>query len=152
MAESFLGTGMKFPPEIDPATGRFMTASDEESVKQSVYIILMTQQTERFTRPGFGSNLLSYTFMDMGYTALSIMVHNLTEILLTQEPRITDVNINPDFRDKQGLLIVSVDYTIRQTNTRDNLVFPFYLNAMNEEEEMEEPEFYEPEIIEEIQN
>ena len=31
--DHFLGTGMKFPPQINPATGRFMVSSEEESVK-----------------------------------------------------------------------------------------------------------------------
>ena len=54
---------MKFPPQIDPATGRFVTASEEESVKESVYLILMTQRTERFLRPEFGSDF----FCALGY-------------------------------------------------------------------------------------
>ena len=37
---------MKFPPQINPATGRFAVSSEEESVKESVYLILMTQKTE----------------------------------------------------------------------------------------------------------
>ena len=63
--DNFLGTGMKFPPQINPATGRFAVSSEEESVKESVYLILMTQKTERFLRPEFGSDLMSYTFMDI---------------------------------------------------------------------------------------
>ena len=39
---TFLGTGMKFPPQVDKATGRFVVSSEEESVKESVYLILMT--------------------------------------------------------------------------------------------------------------
>lgn len=66
--KKFLGSGMKFPPQINEATGRFMTSSAEQSVKESIYLILMTQRTERFARPGYGSNLMSYTFMDTNIT------------------------------------------------------------------------------------
>ena len=142
-ASSFLGTGMKFPPQVDPATGRIATVSDTESVKESVYLILMTQQTERFTRPEFGSNLLTYTFMDISHTSLTILTTTLREILMRQEPRISDVDITVEPREGTGVLIVNVDYTVSRTNQRDNLVFPFYLNANNEEEE--ESEYYEPE-------
>ena len=38
--------GMKFPPQIDPVTGRFLEAELEESVKDSIYLILMTQREE----------------------------------------------------------------------------------------------------------
>ncbi|MBQ7680054.1 MAG: GPW/gp25 family protein [Butyrivibrio sp.] len=149
MEQSFLGTGMKFPPQVDPATGRFVTVSEEESIRESVYLILMTQRTERLMRPGFGSRLLSYTFMDMSNTSLSIMVRDITETLREQEPRIENISVVPQRQNRGGVLLVQVDYTIRSTNTRDNLVFPFYLNITPEEEE-NEPEFYEPEIVESV--
>ena len=69
----YLGTGMKFPPQIHPATGRFMVSSEAESVKESVYLILMTQRSERFLRPDFGSDLMSYTFMDLNITSIHMM-------------------------------------------------------------------------------
>ncbi len=151
MDQSFLGTGMKFPPEVDPATGRFRTVSGADSVRESIYLILMTQRAERFARPGFGSNLLSYTFMDMNRTAFSILSGELRDVLLTQEPRIGEVTIGTEPHESEGYLLITVDYVIRQTNVRDNLVFPFYLNGSAFEEE-EEPEFYEPEIVEEVSN
>ena len=60
---TFLGKGMKFPPQINKATGRFMTSSEKENIKESIYLILMTQKTERFMRPDFGSSIMQYTFM-----------------------------------------------------------------------------------------
>ena len=68
---------MKFPPQVNPATGRFETVSEEKSVKESVYLILMTQKTERIVRPDFGSELMSYTFMDTSLTALSLMARQI---------------------------------------------------------------------------
>ncbi|MBR3307537.1 MAG: GPW/gp25 family protein [Lachnospiraceae bacterium] len=150
MAGSFLGSGMKFPPQVDPATGRIAVSSENASVKESVYLILMTTRSERIMRPDFGSMLLNYTFMDMNNTSLNILVRELTETLIRQEPRIGDVSITTDFRDKKGVLLINIDYTIRRTNTRDNLVFPFYLNADWEENEEEEMEIYEPENVEEV--
>ena len=54
---AFLGTGMKFPPQIDPGTGRFAVSTREQSVRESVYLILMTHQGERWLEPGFGSRM-----------------------------------------------------------------------------------------------
>ena len=134
----FLGKGMKFPPQINMATGRFVTVSETESVKESVYLILMTQQGERFVRPDFGSSLMSYTFMDINPTSLSLMVRNLTEQILLQEPRVRDVRIVPDPNVRNGRLLIQIDYTISSSNTRDNLVFPFYLNAAAEDRKDED--------------
>jgi len=142
--DSFLGTGMKFPPQINPATGRFVVSSAEESVKESVYLILMTQRTERFLRPDFGSDLMSYTFMDINSTSVNMMVRSLTEQILSHEPRVGHVTITTDERIRDGCLLVNIDYVIRSSNIRDNLVFPFYLNV-SPEEEAYEPEQYEAE-------
>ena len=146
----FLGQGMKFPPQINPATGRFETVSAEESVKESVYLILMTQKTERPMLPEFGTNLMSYTFMDMNYTQLNMIIRTIKDQLMVQEPRIRDVDITADLESRPGAVLFQIDYTVRDTNTRDNLVFPFYLNAEGPEEEEEEEEYEPEDVAEEI--
>lgn len=137
MEKNFLGRGMKFPPQINPATGRFVLAEGAESVKQSIYLILMTQKTERFARPEFGSNLMNYTFMDTGITMLNIMSREITNDILRNEPRVEDVDIDIDATSKKGCLIINLRYRIKETNTSDNLVFPFYLDATWSETEEE---------------
>lgn len=123
---------MKFPPQINKATGRFMVSAGEQNVKESVYTILMTQKTERWIRPEFGSELLSYTFMDISLTRMNMMSRQLQRTLLEQEPRIVsaDVEINPQL--DRGCLIINVTYTVAETNTSGNLVFPFYLYSETE--------------------
>ena len=140
----FLGTGMKFPPQIDPATGRFVTVSGNRAVKESLYLILMTQTTERLVRPEFGSDIMSFTFMDTGTTVMSMFRRNITETILNQEPRISDVDVDMEFREKQGAIIISINYLVAATNSRENLVFPFYLDRGQsmEEEEEKRPEGY----------
>lgn len=135
MAQDFLGSGMKFPPKINPATGRFEVVSGAASVKESVYLILMTQKTERWIRPEFGSSLMNYTFMNTNTTVLNMMAREIAGDLMRQEPRISDVEVKIDAKSKPGCLIIYIGYRIRETNVIDNLVFPFYLNTTWEEEE-----------------
>ena len=130
---TFLGTGMKFPPQIDPGTGRFALSSGLQSVKESVYIILMTNRGERWLDPSFGSDIMRYTFMDTSLTMLNLLSSDLRTLLMEQEPRISDVTVDIDPEVKDGCMLVNVAYTVADTNTRDNLVFPFYLNAGGEE-------------------
>ncbi len=139
----FLGAGMKFPPQINRATGRFAVSSQEESVRESIYLILMTQQTERFLRPDFGSNLMSYTFMDINATTINMMIRSLRDQITSQEPRVRDVEITTDSEVRDGCLMVEIDYMIRDSNTSDNLVFPFYLEASAEEEAYEQEQYEE---------
>jgi phage baseplate assembly protein W len=129
----FLGTGVKFPPQVDQSTGRFMLSAGADSVKESVYLILMTQRGERWLEPGFGSGLMGYTFMDTSITMLSIMANDIRSVIIEQEPRISDVHVDVEPNDKNGSLLVNIQYEISGTNTRDNMVFPFYLNAVDEE-------------------
>ena len=129
MQKEFLGRGMKFPPQINPATGRFVTSSGAESVKESIYLILMTAKTERILHPKFGSRIMNYTFMDTSLTMLNIMSRELTEDIINNEPRVDNVNIEIDARSKEGCLIISLQYRIIESNINDNLVFPFYLDT-----------------------
>lgn len=128
--DHFLGTGMKFPPQINPATGRFAVSSEEESVKESVYLILMTQKTERFLRPEFGSDLMSYTFMDINITSVNMMIRSLTEQILSNEPRIQSVSITTDEQVQKGCLLVNIDYVIRSSQVSDHLDVPLYLHEI----------------------
>ena len=130
---AFLGAGMKFPPQIDPGTGRFAVSEREQSVRESVYLILMTSRGERWLEPNFGSQMASYAFMDTSPTMLRMLSDDLRDLLLTQEPRISDVDVEIDPETKNGCLLVSIRYTVAATNSQDNLVFPFYLNAAREE-------------------
>ena len=132
---SFLGAGMKFPPQIDPGTGRFAVSAREQSVRESVYLILMTNRGERWLEPGFGSQMMSYAFMDTSPTMLRMLSDDLRTLLLQQEPRISDVDVDVDPETKTGCLLVNIRYTVAATNRQDNLVFPFYLNAVREEED-----------------
>ena len=130
---AFLGAGMKFQPQIDPGTGRFAVSAREQSVRESVYLILMTSRGERWLEPNFGSQMASYAFMDTSPTMLRMLSDDLRDLLLTQEPRISDVDVEIDPEVKNGCLLVSIRYTVAATNSQDNLVFPFYLNAAREE-------------------
>ena len=130
---AFLGAGMRFPPQIDPGTGRFAVSAGERSVKESVYLILMTGRGERWLEPTFGSGMAAYAFMDTSPTMLRMLSDELRELLLTQEPRISDVDVEVDPAMRNGCLLVSIRYTVAATNRQDNLVFPFYLNAAREE-------------------
>lgn len=133
MAErEFLGTGMKFPPQIDRATGRFMVSSGEASVRESVYSILMTQQGERWLHPEFGSRIMTYTFMDTSVTRLSMMARELRQTLLDQEPRIAEVEIRIEEKPDRGCLLIHMNYTLAAEDAEGNMVFPFYLYAETE--------------------
>lgn len=121
-----LESGMRFPPQVNKATGRFEMVSDKESIKESVYLILMTQKGERLIHPEFGSNIRAFAFMDGNISLLNLMAAELERDIRRGEPRISHVEVNVVPGSGDAFMDVMVDYTIMDTNQRDRIVFPFY--------------------------
>lgn len=126
---SFLGSGFKFPVQVDEATGRFQMSSYEQDIKEAIYIILNTRVGERPMRPQFGCRIYDYIFESLNYTVISAMSSAVREALLSWEPRIDDIEVDIS-TDKlsEGLVEIHIQYVVRKTNNPYNLVYPFYLN------------------------
>lgn len=127
--QSFLGTGWSFPPTFDKIAKAVVMVRDEEDIKQSLEIILSTKLGERIMQPDFGCNLIDFVFGEVDSTFLVDMQQEISNALTVQEPRI-DVDVIDINQDPltPGLLLININYVIRSTNTRSNIVYPFYLN------------------------
>ncbi len=130
---SFLGAGWNFRGNGDGQgvrlgeSGRIELAALEESVRQSIWIILGTAKGERVMRPDFGCGIHDLVFgVDTPSTAGEIS-HSVREALLRFEPRIDVIDIRVD-SDREKLLI-NIQYVIRSTNNVFNLVYPFYMES-----------------------
>ncbi len=130
---SFLGTGWSFPPTFDRDSAQVQMVSDQTDVLQSIQIILSTQPGERTMQPGFGCDLSQFLFAQISQSLMTSIRGVITDALLFHEPRI-DVNeveiIESEAQD--GILHINIDYTIRSTNTRYNMVYPFYINEASD--------------------
>ena len=130
MAKEFLGRGWAFPLRPD-ASGALAWAALEEDVAQAVEIVLMTRVGERAMRPGFGSAVAKHLFDPGSLQYLGLVETAVKDALRDWEPRIQllGVSATPDAADETRVL-VDIDYVVRRTNSRANLVFPFYLGGM----------------------
>ena len=128
-ARDFLGRGWSFPVGVDPATGRVVSASSEEDIRQAIRLILGTGKGERMMRPEFGCSLRSFVFDHMDYTTQTQMEREAQEALIRWEPRITDVQVRVE-RDPgdDGCVLLHISYVVRATNNPYNLVYPYYIN------------------------
>ena len=130
---SFLGTGWSFPPTFDRDSAQVQMVSDQTDVLQSIQIILSTQPGERTLQPGFGCDLSQFLFAQISQSLVTSIRGVITDALIFHEPRI-DVNeveiIESEVQD--GILHINIDYTIRSTNTRYNMVYPFYINEASD--------------------
>lgn len=124
----FLGSGLRFPPEVDPATGRFRMCEGEEDIRQAIYLILMTRKNERAMMPDFGCDLHDNVFELPDAATMGMMRQEIIDALVLWEPRITDIEVGVDLDEiHAGKVSIQIGYTVRATNNPNNLVFPYYL-------------------------
>ena len=125
--KEFLGRGLKFPLQVDPRTGKLAMSDQEEDIREAIGIILRTGKGERVMRPEFGADTMDYAFAPVSSSMTNAVAHELRLILLEQEPRIQDVEVQCDRLDQHnGTVVIHVSYTVRSTNNRYNHVYPFY--------------------------
>ena len=114
-----------FPPQLDQR-GRVQALSLEESVRQSIRLILATARGERIMRPDFGSELHRYAFEIVNTATLDLVKDSVREAVLAGEPRIEDLTVSVSTSELgAGRLIVKLGYRIRGTTGKDELYHPF---------------------------
>ncbi|MBD2037663.1 GPW/gp25 family protein [Leptolyngbya sp. FACHB-321] len=127
MRKLFLGRGLGFPIKLN--NGNLDVAEYEESVRQSIVIILGTAKGERVMRPDFGCGIYDLVFEVKTAATAGRVSQAVQEALLLFEPRIDVVDVEVIARsDETGeMLLINVTYEVRATNNVFNLVYPFYL-------------------------
>lgn len=130
MAEnnSFLGTGWAFPPSFDSHSRAATMVSAEEDIAQSLRVLFGTTPGERVMQPTYGCDLKYMVFEDIDESVLTDIKDIVERAVRFFEVRITLNEVVIDNSDwLNGVLRLGLDYTIRATNTRSNLVYPLYL-------------------------
>lgn len=126
MANDFLGRGWSFPIAVDD--GSIVELGEDDKVAQAIENILRTAPGERVTRPDFGCGIHDLVFQSLSSNMLGSVISAVSSALATWEPRIDVLEVTPQQDDDDpNRLLIEIDYRIRSTNSRSNLVFPFYL-------------------------
>lgn len=128
---SFLGRGWSFPPEftkpqhLPGALGAVMVEGGED-IEQCIRIILSTQPGQRTMEPKFGCPLADFLFHSVDATLQAMVVSKVRAALLRYEPRILVDEVTVDASGApEGRLEISIDYRVRTTNSRHNMVYPY---------------------------
>ena len=130
---SFLGRGWSFPPQFSRESGVVRMSADEADIQESLHILFATALGERFLVPSYGLDMHELLFEPVSTTMRTFLKDRIRTAILIFEPRIKLLAVeilSPDPHD--GSLRVLVDYEVRATNSRYNLVFPFYRHDGNE--------------------
>ena len=127
--KSFLGTGWGFPPNFVKGLNSVEMISDEEDIRSSLEILLSTRITERIMQPTYGCDLSKLLFEPIDTTLKAYIKDLIKDAILYHEPRIILNDVSIDSSDsEEGIVEITLDYTIASTNSRYNYVYPFYLS------------------------
>jgi phage baseplate assembly protein W len=128
--QSFLGAGWGFPPAFTRSPDMVQMVSDEKDIKESIFIILSTTPGERIMQPEFGCDLKRLAFEINDSTLIATFNHLIYHALLNFEPRVNYIDTHIiDRNELDGILHLQINFKIITTNTRHNIVFPFYLQG-----------------------
>jgi phage baseplate assembly protein W len=129
----FIGRGIAFPMRVDQS-GSIATSSGANDIDSSIRMILTTAPGERLMRPDFGCRIWELLFEPINANTLGLMGEAVREAIGRWEPRVVldDLRLDPSGQHA-GEVLIEIDYTVRTTNDRRNLVYPFYVIPREDE-------------------
>ncbi len=125
----FLGTGWSFPPSFGPQGAEVAMVSGAEDVHQSLRTLLLTRLGERTMRSDFGCDLHGVVFEELDQSLINRIDALVRGAIGRHERRVEVLGVDVA-RDEQdpSLLRIRVTYEVLGTNSRYNMVYPFFLN------------------------
>ncbi|WP_339712397.1 GPW/gp25 family protein [Cyclobacterium amurskyense] len=125
----FLGKGWSFPPTFDKDSGMVEMRSGLVDIQESLWILLSTRLGERVMQPKYGCQLDELQFENLNRTTITYISELIRTAILYHEPRIEVEKIEIE---EEGLIagkvLIKLSYLVRSTNSRMNMVYPYYIN------------------------
>lgn len=122
-----LGRGWAFPPQFTRDKKQLSMVSADEDIRQSLTILFSTTPGERVMQPDYGCALNGMVFESITPATITEIRDLIERAILFHEPRISLESVEVSVEDELGGIIeIDVTYRIRGTNTRSNMVYPFY--------------------------
>ena len=115
------GRGMAFPPRVGE-DGRIAWSEGETNIRESIQIVLQTEERERIRLPQFGAGLQRYLFEPNTVSTRFQIQDRVTKALQVWEPRISvsGVDVQEDPADPQSA-IVTIEYKLVATQVRQSV-------------------------------
>lgn len=124
---SFVGRGFFWPMQVDH-TGSIRLTDGAADIDAAMQVVLATAPGERVMRAQFGCRIWDLLFEPVTANVLGLMAQAVRDALAQWEPRVEVERVDPvpDPRDP-ALVTITIEYRVKATNDRRNLVFPFYV-------------------------
>src|SRR5690606_31176581 len=98
-----------------------------DELDAAMRFILLTAPGERVMRPEFGCRAWDYLYEPMNPNTLGLIETAVLDALRRWEPRVEVERVTAEEDEtREATIAVRVEYTVRSTNDRRNLVVPFY--------------------------
>jgi phage baseplate assembly protein W len=125
--KNFLGKGWSFPPEFFESEGQVKMISNEEDIQNSLIVLLSTKVGERIMQPDFGCNLDEMLFEPLTTSLKTKMKDLIMTAIYNFESRVKPLDVILTAKDADGIVEIEISYLVKATNSRYNIVYPFYL-------------------------
>ena len=123
----FIGRGWAFPIRTD-TNGGIALVGREREIAEAIRLIVSTTPGERPMRPEFGCRIHDFVFAPADAMTAAAISDEVTRAVTMWEHRVdveaVDVLQAPD---DQTVFYIDIHYRLKATNSRYNLVFPFYV-------------------------
>jgi Bacteriophage baseplate protein W len=115
------GRGISFPPRVG-SDGRVVWSAGDVNVRESIQIILLTDQKERLMLREFGGSLGAFLFEPNTITTRHLIQERIIHALSDWEPRISveSVSVEPDPNDRQAA-IATITYKLVATQVLERV-------------------------------
>ena len=130
-SRDYLGQSFTYPLKINPQ-GNVQMSLGEQSVRESIWLILRTRPGERLCRPTFGCRLHELAFAPLNSKTLVQIRLCVEEALKTWERRIILDEVQTEPQPELGRIDIAIAYRLQETYIPGNLVYPFYLQPLEE--------------------
>jgi uncharacterized protein len=123
---SFLGQGWSFPVQFNFEEGSVEVVGSVEDIEQSLRILLDTLPGERVTNLSYGCKVKSKIYDPVDGKFAFLAEEAIKDAISFHEPRIKVDSVILNYSQQvEGIVVLELNYIIRLTNSRHNLVYPF---------------------------
>jgi Bacteriophage baseplate protein W len=127
-AGALFGRGIAFPPRL--TEGRLAWSEGETNVRESIRIILLTDERERLRLPEFGGGLSRCLFEPNTASTRQMIRDRIERALAEWEPRIRvqSVTVDPDSKDPEAA-IATITYRLVATRALERVTLSVALTG-----------------------
>ncbi|MEP0984340.1 GPW/gp25 family protein [Ekhidna sp.] len=124
-----VGKGWGFPPVFVKGMNQVVMTHDVRNINENLKVLFSTHLGERPTDHHYGTTLKELVFSGNDIMLEHEVKESLETAIKLYEPRIILDAIQIDSSAKlEGMIAITIFYTVREVNSRHNFVYPYYIS------------------------